>query len=348
MWKLLFMTLTCSLLCSNTQAQDNAVILVYHHVSEDTPKSTSVSPTTFEQHMQHLANNHQVLPLKAVIEKLQAGQPLPDKAVVITFDDGYNNIYENAHPIMQKFGFPYTVFVNPALIGVQHSQLTWQQVKQMSKEHVSFANHGNQHIHSLQLQANESQKAWLKRVVSNVEDAETLLAEKVGDSLKYFAYPYGEFDQPFKQKLTQLGYVSFAQHSGAIASHSDFSALPRYPAAGIYSSLNSLKVKLNSLAMSVTDIQPTEPKLAATNKNISVEFTVDSHDLHPAEINCFKNNKKLEHNNQNGKISMTLNHTLPAGRHRINCTAPSLKDRSRYYWLSLPFFVPTENGEWLE
>lgn len=146
-WGTVMLTIACAMLSINSWARDNAVILVYHHVSQSTPKATSVSPDTFRQHMQYLADNHQVLPLEDVIKALQKNQPLPDKTVVITFDDGYKNIFENAHPILKEFAFPYTVFVNPPLIGKANYQLDWQQVKLMSAENASFANHGKQHQH---------------------------------------------------------------------------------------------------------------------------------------------------------------------------------------------------------
>ena len=146
-WNIFSFTITCVLLSINTWAKDNAVILLYHHVSNSTPNVTSVSPDTFREHMQYLAEHHKVLPLKQVIEALQNKQPLPDKTVVITFDDGYGNIYDNAHPILKEFDYPYTIFVNPSLIGSVDYQLNWQQVKLMATEHASFANHVKQHNH---------------------------------------------------------------------------------------------------------------------------------------------------------------------------------------------------------
>lgn len=347
MWKFIVLTLTWGLIATNSQAQDNAVVLVYHHVSQDTPKSTSVSPKIFEQHMQYLSDHHTVLPLKTVIDKLKSKQPLPDNAVVITFDDGYKNIYQNAHPILQKFGFPYTIFINPALVGKAKYQLNWQQVKQMHKQQVTFANHGNAHLHSLEQQPTETQQDWLARVTKNVTDAEQILVEQLGDNLKYFAYPYGEFNNAFKQRLRQLGYVGFAQHSGAIASYSDFTALPRFPAAGIYSNLNTLKVKLNSLAMHVTDIIPLDPELNSFTTSANYSFRILSDDLNSSQINCFKGGVKLTHQNSDGLVSID-NVVIPeSGRHRINCTAPSKQKRGRYYWLSQPFFVSTSNEKWL-
>lgn len=347
-WRIILLTLT-SVLCSlNLWAKDNAVILLYHHVSETTPAVTSVSPDTFRQHMQYLADNHNVLPLQTVIEKLKNNQALPDKAVVITFDDGYNNLYHQAHPILKEFGFAYTIFINPPLIGQASYQLTWQQIEEMASEKATFANHASEHLHLLTKDPAESQQTWLTRVTENIQSAEQILAQRLGYKLKYFAYPYGEFDLPLKRHLEKLGYTSFAQHSGAIASHSDFSALPRFPAAGIYSNIDSLKVKLNSLAMPITNPQPANPNIELADVPQQISFDVVTDDINLGQINCFQNGQSLAVKLQQGTVVVGLNKMVKAGRKRINCTAPSIKQSGRFYWYSQPIFIPTAEGKWLD
>ena len=347
-WVTLVMILTCALLSINTLAKDNAVILLYHHVSHSTPKLTSVSPDTFREHMQYLAEHHQVLPLKEVIETLQNKQPLPDKVVVITFDDGYKNIYDNAHPILKEFSFPYTIFINPPLIGIVGYQLDWHQIKIMANEGASFANHGSQHSHMLTKNKSESEESWLRRSLLEIETAETILKNNLGYSLKYFAYPYGEFDLKLKNRLRANGYIGFAQHSGAIASYSDFSALPRYPSAGIYSNIQSLKVKLNSLAMPVDSVYPYDPKVELYSDSESLSFNVKTDDLLPQQINCFQNGQNLNKSLKGNTVSVDIIPITKPGRHRVNCTAPSISKTNRYYWFSQPFFMPTIEGKWLD
>ncbi|MFT6777351.1 MAG: peptidoglycan/xylan/chitin deacetylase (PgdA/CDA1 family) [Paraglaciecola sp.] len=345
-WMMCVFAITCAMLSTSTWAKDNAVILLYHHVSNNTPKVTSVSPDTFYQHMQYLSDNHNVLPLEQVIIALQNNQPLPDKTVVITFDDGYGNIYNNAHPILKKFSFPYTIFVTPYLIGKVSHQLNWKQVNRMASENASFANHGKQHNHLLSKHTEESRKDWLRRNMLDIEDAEKILEKKVGYSLQYFAYPYGEFDKHLKSQLRAQGYIGFAQHSGAIASHSDFSALPRFPAAGIYSNIETLKVKLDSLAMPVTVIYPDDPKVVLPVQNLT--FTVKTEDVTPHQINCFQDGQILNDSLDGMTVSVQINPITQPGRHRVNCTAPSNSEKGRFYWFSQPFFMPTDKGKWLD
>jgi peptidoglycan/xylan/chitin deacetylase (PgdA/CDA1 family) len=346
LWSIFILLLT--VLAQTAKAKDNAVILLYHHVSEQTPAVTSVSPSVFRQHLEYLADNYQVLPLQEVVEAISQGKSLPDKTVVITFDDGYDNIFENAHPLLKEFNFPYTVFINPPLIGNASYQLNWQQIQSMGKEGATFANHGNTHEHLLSKYAGENDKQWLARVMQNINQAEQTLAQQLGYSLKYLAYPYGEFNLQLKQALRQQGYIGFAQISGAVASYSDFGALPRYPAAGIYSNINSLKTKLASLAMPVSNATPAEPLLNLPIPAFQFQFDVVTEDLRLSQLNCFVADKVVPISFVTNTVTVPFKAQQRAGRQRINCTAPSITEPGRYYWFSQPWFVPTPEGQWLD
>jgi poly-beta-1,6-N-acetyl-D-glucosamine N-deacetylase len=328
-------------------AMDNASILLYHHVSDSTPDSTSLSKEQFRAHMQYLKDHHVVLPLNEIVKKLQAKQPLPDKAVAITFDDGYRDILENAHPILKEYGFSYTIFINPDMVGLGDDFLDWSEIKHMSKDKVIFANHGEQHQHFLQRRAKESEQDWLHRVNDNIQDAEKLLTEKLGYSLKYIAYPYGEYNNKLKMQLEKQGYVGFGQHSGAIASYSDFSALPRFPAAGVYANLNTLKVKLASLAMPVNYQLAPNPELRFEQSPRSLSIEINSDDINPQQIKCYTSGDVLKSSWNKGKLLIELDEEITPPRSRVNCTTPSIEHKGRYYWYSQPWFKPNKLGQWL-
>ena len=184
-------------------SEHSFVILQYHHVSSDTPRSTSVSPEELEQHMAYLAEYHQVVSLQTALSSIKNKTPLPERAVVITFDDGYKNILENGHPILKKYGFEYTIFINPSQIDILNSQLSWDDVKKMSKEGVTFANHTLDHLHLLDRYPNEDKANWITRIKRNITMAEEALSEQLGYSKKWIAYPFGEFDLDVKAMLKE-------------------------------------------------------------------------------------------------------------------------------------------------
>jgi len=92
-------------------------ILTYHKVSPDEhPFFEPTHPTIFEKQMQFLKQCYQVLPLTELVERSQVGE-IPNRAVAITFDDGYRDNYDFAFPILKKYGFRATVFVATGVIG---------------------------------------------------------------------------------------------------------------------------------------------------------------------------------------------------------------------------------------
>lgn len=326
---------------------DNLVILQYHHVSTKTPISTSIAPEKFAEHLAYLYRHHTVVDLFDAIKALRAGEPLPDKAVAITFDDGFANILLNAHPLLQKYDFPYTIFINPERISKDRNQLTWEEVKKMSQENVKFANHTLDHLHLLNREYIngdvETDGHWLSRIMHNIDQAEALIESQLGYSLQFLAYPYGEFDTFLAQHLEQQGYIGFAQHSGAVFSGSNFSALPRFPAAGRYSNINTLKVKLNSLAMPVLNTNIHSPVVSEEGFPATLKLTVATADLNINAMNCFFQGdiqtKKITVNT----VEVNLPDYFPVGRSRMNCTAPSKTQKGRFYWFSQPFFKANEN-----
>ena len=331
---------------SSLSTTPNAAILLYHHVSSSTPASTSISPEAFKSHMEYLDAHHTVVSLQDVVSAIQHNTTLPENAVAITFDDGYANILDNAHPILADLGFPYTVFINPDEIGVGPKQLTWEQVIAMHNDGVVFANHTLDHLHMLNGEQAMGERAWLEKVWQNVESAEKKIEDKLDISLKYLAYPFGEYNTALANKLKAEGYIGFGQHSGAVGPSSDMQALPRFPAAGPYANLATLKTKLNSLAMPVTQSSHKDPRMTTRNLSSPISLTIDSDDVRLTQVNCFFGGDPIETSLEENVLTFTLDETLPVGRSRVNCTAPSNAQSGRYYWYSTPFFVADENGNY--
>lgn len=331
--------------CAHASDSNSAVALVYHHVSSETPPSTSISPQKFEEHLQYLSENHKVISLDELLKHIK-NKSIPDKSVVITFDDGYRNIKENGHPLLQKYQFPYTIFVNPVDVG-KGSKMTWQELRELQAEGVTIGNHFWEHRHMLDQRGFDNQESWLSEMEVLLIAAQKSLKENLGIDNRYFAYPYGEFNQNLASLMEKHNLVAFAQHSGAIGINSPLTALPRFPAASIYSNLNTLKTKLASLAMPILSM---EKRNFDYKGQIAPAFwwQLDTQDFHPKQFACYYNGERLTPAWEENKVSIEFGSMVGAGRHKINCTAPSKGNKGRFYWLSSPWFVSNSDGSWRE
>ncbi|EIW88314.1 MAG: polysaccharide deacetylase family protein [Alishewanella agri] len=329
--------LLCCLLLLSLPASA-AVMLIYHHVAEDTPRVSSVTAAEFRGHLQYLRDNHfQVIGLDVLIDQLKSGKPIADNAVVITFDDSYENNFTTAHPILQEFGYPYTIFISPGDIDKGTGPvMNWQQIKQMSEDGVLVANHAMWHEHMARPEPGESEADWLKRMRQSILDAERRIKEETGQNHQWLAYPYGEFSAKLEQLVQELGFIGIGQQSGAIGPLTKLTRIPRYPAAGQYADLKDLAQKLRTLAFPITDYLAADQVISANPPTLRLQLDIT--DFRKQQLRCFAGAEVLEpvwlnDNTFEVKASKALNR----GRSRYNCTAPSLSKKGYFYWYSQPW-----------
>ncbi|WP_341502734.1 polysaccharide deacetylase family protein [Gallaecimonas sp. GXIMD4217] len=320
MWRWLLLCL-----CLPVMAAQQTVVLLYHHVAEDSPFSTSTRPDDFRAHLEHLKQGgFTVVPLSQAIAAAKGEAQVPDKAVAITFDDGYRDIAENAAPLLAQYGYPYTLFVNPASLGAP-GMMSRADLAELAQQGATIANHGWGHPHLTELPLDRAKAAIL--------DAQQALPA----SPRWLAWPYGEYNGELQAFLRAEGYVAFGQQSGPMGPGSDLTALPRFPAAGHYADLASLKLKLNTLHLPVAS-SDTE-MLRVNGYSPALTLTVKAEDADMGRFNCFFEGQVLDLAIQ-GQQAQVPALDLPPGRSRVNCTAPSKDQPGRFYWWSQPWLSP--------
>jgi biofilm PGA synthesis lipoprotein PgaB len=327
------------------------VVLQYHHVSSATPASTSISPQQFASHLNWLADNgFHVVPLAEALDKIRAGEALPDKTAAITFDDGYLDNYTTAFPLLKERGWPFTIFVNPAPHDAgQSGWASWEQLREMAAAGATIANHTSDHSFLIRRNQGESDEAWLDRNRQDIERAEQRIEEETGQSHKLLAYPYGESNKAIRKLITDMGFIAFGQQSGSVSGSSDFADLPRFPLSGIYSALDSFKTKMLSLPMDVAEVTPA----TASRDNILAYsesqplLTLKLANKEPKTLNCFASGQgaiQVETKSA-GIYAIQAAESLATGRSRYNCTYAS-NWPGRFYWYSYAWIRRDKNEQW--
>jgi biofilm PGA synthesis lipoprotein PgaB len=325
---------------------DSAAIVLYHHVAKDTPASTSLTPDQFRSHLEFIRDTGiEVLALDELLSTIESKQPLPDKAIAITFDDGYLSIFTEAFPMLTEFGFPFTVFISTGPIDrAQKNYMNWDQIRILSEAGVIIANHMVEHPYMLDRAPTQDSASWLSSQREELLLAQDRISTETGQDHKLFAYPYGEYNQEIKEMLKSLGFAGFAQNSGAINDHSDMTALPRFPLASIYANIDTARTKFLSKAFNASLLAPLSPVTDSATPSTTVQFFPGDYSL--SQIGCFYNGEAMELNwidRENGVLQLRSKTDAQGRRWRYICTAPD-PNSNRFYWYSIQFINPQKPG----
>lgn len=349
LYKLYYLVLFFIITSANSLWANNhssAVILAYHHVANDTPSITSVSPEVFQQQLDYIEkNNFTVWPLNKIIEALNSQQIIPDKTIAITFDDAYESVYFEAYPRLKDKNYPFTIFVTTDSVDKQYNkQLNWSQLKEMSNNGATIANHTVNHPHMLRKLDGETEQLWQQRMKSEIIDAQQRIKEEIGSDHKLFAYPYGEHNKALKKIVKELGYIAFGQQSGASGQLIEQQIYPRFPVSGKYTDLKDFRLKIHTKALPAQEIEATDNPITAADAKPFVKLAFKEK-ITQKFFQCYGPGGVLPITWQDNIATINAAQDIPAGRSRYNCTLPA--GDKRFYWYSKPWVRLKENGEWI-
>jgi peptidoglycan/xylan/chitin deacetylase (PgdA/CDA1 family) len=184
-------------------------ILCYHQFTDKTEgRNSMILPRhKFEAQMEFLVQNgYQVLSLRDVRAFLKGNKALPDKSVAITIDDGYENFFSVAYPILKKYNFPSTLFIYPDFVGGGQG-LKWSQVEVLHEDPiVDIQSHSKSHDSLSPRPGGEAPDDYYERLIVEVETTDQILNRKIGRPAEYFAYPYGNSSLELVNMLERNGY----------------------------------------------------------------------------------------------------------------------------------------------
>lgn len=202
-------------------------VLIYHYIRDGVPASDqlgislSVPTANFEQQMNYLASNgyHTVTPADLYFA-LENKSGLPNKSVLLTFDDGYTDFYTNAYPVLKKYQLRSTLFMIVDWIG-RPGYLTAAQLLQMHSEGlVDVESHTLNHVSLPSVSSAQAR--------TEIFDSKTKLENLLGKKVVIFCYPYGAYNSAVAQLVAQAGYVmAFSTRYGSFETDKEIYYLRR-------------------------------------------------------------------------------------------------------------------------
>jgi peptidoglycan/xylan/chitin deacetylase (PgdA/CDA1 family) len=214
-------------------------ILMYHRIAPTGSAATStyrVTPEEFEEQLGYLRDaGYYSIGLEDWQAACAKKRPLPGRAVLITFDDGYRDFAACAWPLLKRYGFSATVFLVSDEIGRSNSWdrvfgeevplLGWPEILQLRSEGVEFGSHSATHSHLTGLSTAD--------VVREGAHSRAILERELKTPIRAFAYPYGDVDSVVQHLIGACGYVfGLSCEPGLSAFQDHLLMLPRIEVTG--------------------------------------------------------------------------------------------------------------------
>jgi peptidoglycan/xylan/chitin deacetylase (PgdA/CDA1 family) len=182
-------------------------ILMYHRinvVTASTPAASrglTVHPADFERQMRWLKRRgYRTVTQREVFDGLFRGRPLGPRPILVTFDDGYRDVFYRASPVLQRLGFRATAYVISGRISAgDPSFLTWPLLHALEERGIEIASHTVHHRDLTRLPAREA--------LAELTQSRRSLERELGHPVQWLAYPFGRFDARVEALARRAGYV---------------------------------------------------------------------------------------------------------------------------------------------
>ena len=191
-------------------------ILMYHcigRIADEESKAIYVSEKRFKKQMNFLyRKGYKTIGLEDLLKAYKENASLPDKPVIITFDDGDLSLYTGAFPILKSLNFIATIFLISSE-KLRKGKLSPTQVKEMQDHGICFHSHTVTHPHLMSLKPGE--------VYAELKVAKETLEQELGKKVDFFAYPHGEYNEEIRGMVERAGYKAAVRDCGGISTRDD-------------------------------------------------------------------------------------------------------------------------------
>jgi peptidoglycan/xylan/chitin deacetylase (PgdA/CDA1 family) len=182
-------------------------ILCYHGIGPQVRGRLVMSASAFEEQMRYLKREgYRVITLKDFLEFAALRRQLPRKTVVLTFDDGWKSFKEYAYPLLKELRFPATLFIYTDFIGARIA-LSWPELRDLAQEGFDLQAHSKTH-EDMRKKPNESAEDYARRMQAELVQPLALFQQRVGQTPRILAYPYGSHDEDLIKRVREAGYLA--------------------------------------------------------------------------------------------------------------------------------------------
>lgn len=208
-------------------------VLTFHAV-DDLPSVISFSPKVFRRAMSRLyENGYRTMSLPDAANFLREGKPFPERCFAITFDDGYQSVFDEAFPVLRQYGMSATVFLTvgkksesghggrlPSLEG--RPMLSWNEIREMRYYGIAFGAHTLTHP--------DLTKLSFEQAEIEIYESKAIIEDALNTPVMSFAYPFGRYDDQSRRIAEKHFACACSDRLGLVTAGSDLYTLERVEA----------------------------------------------------------------------------------------------------------------------
>ena len=179
--------------------RDDIPVLMYHQIGDE-ENGLYLAEEHFRQHLEYFKEQgYTTVTVSQLYSHWEKGEPLPEKCVALTFDDGYRSMYEVVFPMLQEYGFTATFYVIPAAFWSPWS-VDEDMVKEMAEAGMEIGSHTYNH--------NQLDILSEKDVYFELRESKKALEAIVGKEVQSLCYPAGQYTEFTVKAAEECGYTN--------------------------------------------------------------------------------------------------------------------------------------------
>jgi peptidoglycan/xylan/chitin deacetylase (PgdA/CDA1 family) len=238
------------------RATAHITVLLYHRFDESAFPTTNTTSADFSRQMEYLrTNNYRVLSMDELAQCVEGKLPVPEKGVVITIDDGYLSEYTKAVPLLRKYRYPFCIFVFTNGVGARN-YMSAGQLRQLRSWGGEVGCHTRTHPRLVDLSEDEMEK--------EIQGSKEILERTLGCRVKYFAYPFGQYDAVSRAIAKRTGFrLMLSSDPGSVGAHTEPDRVPRQAIVGSDMGMQEFIRKLKNPPIEISGRTPVSGRLSS-------------------------------------------------------------------------------------
>ncbi len=303
-------------------------VFCYHGVEPETENFYFNRTADFEEQMQTLADEgFASITCKQLADYLAGEQDIPEKSVLLTFDDGNLCVYEKACPIMEKHGFKATLFLITGSMGGK-TRMDWQHVRDLHSRGYEIGAHTVTHANLTKRSEGQSVEEHEASVVKELTESKEKIEQMIDEPVVAVAYPYGNYDEFVMSAVREAGYrLGFSIDRGAVDEQSSPWRLPRQMVVRD----NSLRTFKRWLAQEPLHLAGLSPAIGqvVSQTDIEIRARVLDDDVNPSALSVEAGKgTDLSVNEETDEIVITTTLSKGANNVRLQHAGSPSRERS--------------------